>query len=89
MLYTIRAALKAASQRIQAARLRRARRRNALAHNRLHTYSWLQPLWMCPTCCSVHRGGAYSKYTGVQFPACCEFDAGHRTDKCHATERGR
>lgn len=89
MLEIISAALNAALRRIQAARARRARRRAALAYNHLGVHSWALPLWMCPTCNSVHRGGAASKFTGVQFPACCEFEAGHRLDKCHATRYGQ
>jgi len=60
----------------------------ALAYNKLHTFAGPDlnaGAWCCPTCNKVHACVAHSVFTGRQFPACCEFEAGHRLHSQHAT----
>lgn len=46
--------------------------------------------WMCPSCNTVHPfTGEITVFTGLQFPSCCGFPAGHRQFKCHATRQGQ
>jgi hypothetical protein len=55
--------------------------------NRRHTYTGGTPVggrWMCPTCMDIHCCTSTSKFTGRQFPACCEHAAGPRLDRQHA-----
>lgn len=74
------------------ARLRawRARRRwfqTAVAYNAMHTFEYSGPCaatWMCPNCHSVHRSAVTNKFSGRQFPACCQFEAGGRLERRHA-----
>jgi hypothetical protein len=66
---------------------RRRRFKAALAYNRQYTFAYSGPhaeTWMCPTCCTIHRSQCHSKFTGPQFAACCEFEAGGRKERRHA-----
>lgn len=66
---------------------RRARRRSAAQrYNRTHTYRSSDARWMCPTCNAIHTSTGTSPFSGLQFPACCEFSAGHRLFQVHGTE---
>ena len=77
----------------KAARSRIAKRvafNRALAHNKRHTYACddlrvVGGTWMCPTCGTVHECVSHNAFTGLQFPACCEFAEGHRLHLRHAT----
>lgn len=77
----------------KAARSRIAKRvafNRALVHNKRHTYACddlrvVGGTWMCPTCGTVHECVSHNAFTGRQFPACCEFDEGHRLHRRHAT----
>lgn len=54
----------------------------ALAFNNLHTYSvGSRAEWMCPICNAIHPTTGSTVWTGRQFPACCDFQAGHRQYK--------
>jgi hypothetical protein len=64
---------------------RRAYFRRALAFNRRYTYRTRNPQWMCPTCHGIHNPYATSAFSGLQYPECCGFEAGHRLDRRHAT----
>jgi hypothetical protein len=64
---------------------KRRRFHHALVFNRVCTHRRIAPCWMCPTCHSIHDAIATNKFTGLQYPACCTFAAGHRLDKEHAT----
>lgn len=41
--------------------------------------------WMCPGCNAVHRPVSCSVFSGLQFPACCNFQEGHRLGDVFAT----
>lgn len=67
---------------------RRRRWRKALAYNRVHAFRSCRPgSWMCPSCCAIHRQTTTSKFSGPQFPACCNFPAGGRLGARYATFR--
>lgn len=79
-----------------AIRLRAQRRKmlaRALEFNREHTFvdnlarlnRPQRGLWMCPSCGSVHKSIGSSPFGGPRYPACCEFEAGSRKDRRHAT----
>lgn len=34
--------------------------------------------WMCPSCNKIHRPYENSVFSGLQYPACCKYFAGHR-----------
>lgn len=74
-------------------RLAQAKYDVALAFNALWTYDAPTPRdarWMCPLCNSVHSfTGEITVFTGLQFPACCGFQEGHRQFKAHATRLGQ
>ena len=36
--------------------------------------------WMCPSCNRIHAPIRNSLWTGLQYPACCEFEEGSRHD---------
>jgi hypothetical protein len=77
-----------ARKRADAKRNKRELFRIALAFNRRHTNhgpSYQKGLWMCPACNTVHESIEWSFLTGLQFPACCDFYAGHRMFHDHAT----
>lgn len=59
----------------------------ALAYNKIHTYtSKIESKWMCPMCHKIHDSHRFSPFTGLQFPACCEYPEGPRLDKEYATD---
>lgn len=64
----------------------------AAAFNKAHSYTAepddvMRAHWMCPTCNRVHKTTDNSIWTGLQFPACCEFPEGYRwSDPAHACE---
>lgn len=64
----------------------------AAVFNKEHSYTAepddvMRQHWMCPTCNRIHKTTDSSMWTGLQFPACCEFRAGHRwSDPAHACE---
>jgi ssDNA-binding Zn-finger/Zn-ribbon topoisomerase 1 len=67
---------------------RRRRFARALAFNRISTYTGPSPVggqWSCPTCNQVHDCMYSNSISGRQFPGCCDFPAGSRTDKQFAT----
>ncbi len=70
-----------------------ARYAAALAFNSIWTYDAPTPAaarWMCPVCNKVHLcTGELTVFTGLQFPACCNFIEGHRQFKSHATKQGQ
>jgi hypothetical protein len=73
---------------IDHARLRASERRNqrelihiALTFNRRHTF----PHGSCNT---VHASTSHNFLTGLQYPGCCNFGAGHRLYRDHATGMG-
>jgi hypothetical protein len=84
------------SERIDSARKNRHARRNtrelfhiALTFNRRHTFPFdVKGRWMCPICNTVHASTSYSFLTGLQYPACCSIEAGHRLHPRHATGCG-
>jgi len=58
----------------------------ALEYNKIHTYSSRdKSKWMCPMCHKIHDSYEFSPFTGLQFPACCEYPKGNRLDKEYAT----
>lgn len=69
--------------------LRRRRMfRSALAFNKRWTFSShpkLGGVWRCPSCGADHHYTSYNVFSGRQFKSCCEFEAGHRLDRDHAT----
>ena len=34
--------------------------------------------WMCPDCNRTHHPASDSVFSGLQYPACCQYPAGHR-----------
>lgn len=85
------------ADRIDHARERAHDRRNkrelfriALTFNRRHTFPHgIAPArWMCPTCNTVHASTSHNFLTGLQYPACCNFGAGHRLYRDHAVREG-
>lgn len=60
-------------------------RSTALAFNRDSAYSWSHPRWMCPSCNAIHNSTGTSAWSGLQYPACCDFPAGGRLEKRFAT----
>lgn len=82
-------AARAIARKLRKYAARRRSYRNALAHNKRHMYSGnpgrVGGTWCCPTCNTVHGCVAWNAFTGRQFPACCEFEAGPRQHKIHAT----
>lgn len=59
----------------------------ALAYNKIHTYSsHIHGKWMCPMCHTIHECDDYSAFTGLQYPKCCDYPAGHRLDSEYATD---
>ena len=77
-------------KRIKERRETRRRYRLALEFNRRATLKtqWKNNgQWMCPTCNRVHNSNGWTPWTGSQYPACCDFQEGHRTYwKLHATD---
>ncbi len=64
--------------------------KRALKYNKEHTFSSdgksaVGGTWCCPTCNAIHECISNNKITGRQFPACCEFEEGHRMFSEHAT----
>lgn len=69
---------------------RRRKYKNALAFNKIHTftnqYSWSSGKWMCPTCNTVHVSSGWNPFTGSEYPDCCNIACVHRCIyKEHAT----
>jgi hypothetical protein len=93
LISVFREAARLAAEKEQARKLTQAKYDAALAFNTIWTYDAPSPLesrWMCPLCNSVHKfTGEITVFTGLQFPACCNFPEGHRQFKCHATTLGQ
>lgn len=86
MFQFIRATIQTIRRRLYLRSLRVATYRTARDFNRANTFSWTRPRWMCPHCLRIHVGRTTSPFTGVNFPACCGIEVGHRLDcKRHAT----